>query len=86
VQVAAEIVRAAEIAAETVDAADVLEAGDEGEGAVDVPEAAVVVDGTVVTAVAEAGTKLLLPRIHTDQLRWAAMRIAALFLRRQEER
>jgi hypothetical protein len=67
-----------------VDAADVPEAGDEGEGEADVPEAvAAVVDATAVTAAgAEAGTKLLLPRIFTDstdQITKAAMQLAAFF-------
>lgn len=61
---AAEIVREAEIVAETVDAADVPEAGDEGEGAVDVPEAVAGVD--VMAGEAEDGTNCS-PRILTDR-------------------
>jgi len=64
---AAEIVRAAVIGAEiAVGAADVLVAEDVGAVAVDGREAGV--DATAVTAAveAEAGTKLLLPRIFTD--------------------
>ena len=59
---AAEIVRGAGIAGEIVAAAGVPEAGDEGEGAVDVPEAVAGVD--VMAGEAEDGTKLFATDSH----------------------